>query len=508
MSAPLHSCGNKSPLPNRFWANFPFLFVNGLAASVVWGFMLAFCFFSEPTIDDLNRATSAREIGLIESVQWEYNNWSGRWLGVGISYAVGGAADLTKYYPLILLTYIFLLFAGLVSLLRFTVCGPFTWLSAIFCGFVGLAIYWNHAPAPGETFYWATGGLENHVSLAIIFASFTTFLRVTDSFAAASTKLTALKFILASTLSALISGFHELYACVWMTLAASAVLFSLAMGAHTRVTLFWCLITVAAIGGFLIVLLAPGNDVRISNFEDSKNIKLSLLLTLHQILMYLRPWMANPTQLAASFALLLAPTSLPSPAWLRTHKTLFRIGVPLVGLALILGCFFAGGYSRGKPLGERPLNAVHLLFLVFWFATLLIWKWTLPTQDHHGSDELRQFAQRLALLLLSMFLVTSGHMATGAIADLRDRAIPYREVTLERYHLAKQAKVVGQVDLVVPPRTTRPGIFNEVDLNEDPTSAPNVAFARYFGLESVRVQQADDDPDDQLNPPNDQQAVH
>src|SRR5207245_2168212 len=134
------------------------------------------------------------------------------------------------------------------------------------------AIYWTRMPSPGETFYWMTGGIENHLSIALTITILAMATRLNQSNelpqptrfrgVAATTALCILTIVAAGT--------HELTGVnLVMLMAAGRV-----TAGRDKPRWTWTALTAAALGGFVIVYFAPGNSVRTEYFEHHGQLRL------------------------------------------------------------------------------------------------------------------------------------------------------------------------------------------------------------------------------------------
>lgn len=453
------------------------------SASIVWVFLVAFFFFAQPISDDFNRAVEVSRRGVIESIQSEYYGWSGRWLGGGLSYVVASIGDITRWYWLMLLVTGSVCFLGLYCAFRMILPNAIPSREVFCLAYVGVALYWSTMPAPGETFYWLTGAFENHLSIVVMLCVLGRIAVLTRRNEKQQDFSFYSEICALSICSFVIPGFHELFGCVWICLLCYGFCWCLATGAAATIRSAWAVCLMFGVGGLILVMAAPGNDVRIASQEYHPNLQTALLLAFKQLFVSLRGWIGNPAVIATSFLLLLKPERVEKGSGANVRLLWFwRYGFPLCGIIVVAGCMFGGAVARGKPLADRPLNAVYALFLIFWFGTLFLWKVTSVSTRYS-----RFPPYAFAVCLFSFALVFTGRLSAGAVSDLRDRAGLYRQDALGRYQVARDAVRRDDLKLVVAAYSHRPKVFKSVDLGVNADDGPNQAFARYFGLDSVVV---------------------
>ena len=222
--------------------------------------------------------------GLIPSVVWTYNNWSGRWASIGLETVVLGALPITRFYPV----WIILIAVASAWLIYFAArrfgCQPSAalLLTALLAG-----IYWANMPSIGEGMFWVTGEVENVLSLALAIA-----LLALLASCNADRPLTGWRFAIAAALAFSVPGMHEVVGLILvsvLTLSTAVAFIRKVPGRLTllAICLFACL-------GFAIVVVAPGNSIRVlyqNSMYDPQSGNLRVAGSFVKVsLVYLLPW--------------------------------------------------------------------------------------------------------------------------------------------------------------------------------------------------------------------------
>jgi hypothetical protein len=427
--------------------------------------------YAHPQADDLFRAARVRELGVVASVRLECTTWSGRWLGTGISYLVSSFLDVRRHYGLLLGT------IALTSLLAtYVLVGgvlrdlPRRWALAFSAALT--ALLWTGLPDPGDSFYWFTGAVENQLCVALGLALIGWLLRMP-----ARSRLSAPRAARLAGVAALafaIPGIHELYGAM--------LAFVLCLGAlvvtGTKRTEWWVAAAACAVG-LLLVVLAPGNTVRLNHPHPPRS--LATLLHLAHLGPLFAIWIASPRLLAASLAFVLHPAVRRlQPSW-AASKVPWRWLIPSATLALELFGFVACYWLVGG-VPPRTLSALYRIFLLGWFATLFAWTRHAPEESSPALDR----AWQASVLAFGVALVVSSNART-ALEDLRWRAAPYDHAFRQRDAFVESAAERGDLHAGVPALPTEPVLFLHWDVVNDPSDFRNWQSAFFYRLRSLRV---------------------
>jgi hypothetical protein len=346
-----------------------------------------------------------------------------------------------------------------------------------------LALYWVGMPNPSETVYWMVGSTDNLTGLALSLLLLAGLLRcqarVTPSGLAIGGGL--------SMLAVLIPGFHELFGLLLCIVLAGGTL-KMWLARQDLRRWLWAACLAAALVGFLVVYVAPGNAVRRASFPLTGNVGQTLYLTVKQVTLYVIPWILDLRLLTGTALLLmLAPRPL-----IGRQQSCSNMNVVIVGLtwvtAFMIG-FPAAAWATGIYMDYRTVNGIYLVFLTGWFWIIVML--------------VRQFAEREERLMVAtplmrhmvVALFAAAMLLTGntwkALQDLPNAAPTYSKAMHERWRVLEAAHAGGEQDAVVEPlQKERPQSFiarNYFELREDPEHWENWCLAHAYGLRTVRL---------------------
>lgn len=436
--------------------------------------------YAHPLADDFARGYKGRVQGIVPSIVNEYFTWTGRWAACSLSYFLTASFDIVRFYPL-LLTIIPLALAMAVYLLVQASEIGVTRLQRAAVTAAILAIYWAGLPDPGDNFYWLTGSVDNVAGLVVSLL----LLAGLIGFRVRTPLLSLLAGVGLSLLAVLATGFHEVFGLILCVVLAGGTLRAWLAGDSRR--WLWTVCLAAAIIGFLIVYIAPGNGVRRAEFPLAANFGVTLQLTIKQGVSNVTPWVLDIRLLSATIVLLiLAPRALIERHQSGRIKTRDIMIVVLTWATAIFSAFAAVSWAIGMKMAPRTLDGIYFIFLAGWFWVLIM--------------VMRQFAERdepliiasplLRRIAVAMFVVAM--LLTGntwkALQDLRGAAPVYSAAMDTRYSSLAAAAARGEQDATVEPLPQHPESFIKYfELREDPDYWENWSVAHYFGLNTVRM---------------------
>jgi hypothetical protein len=412
--------------------------------------------------------------GLIPSVVWTYNNWSGRWASIGLETVVLGALPVTHFYP------VWIILIALVSvwLIYFAArrfgCRPSAalLLTALLAG-----IYWANMPSIAEGVFWVTGAIENVLSLALAVA-----LLALLSSSNADRPLKAWRFAIAAALAFAAPGMHELVGLILVLVLTLSTAVIFIRKRPDRLT--WLAICLIACLGFAIVVVAPGNAIRAlyqySLYDPQKGNIRVVGSFLKVSLEYLLPWLLD-LKLWMLCAIVVFDPAFQS----------FRQGIPsinrkvAVGLqACILFLVVAGPiWTLKSPPPARTLDLISGVFLIGSLAVAVVVSKALPEVS---IPRLRAPFLSLIVFLIAVLIAASPNNAMVAMDLISGRTQGWNAQLTQRFATLKASDAHSEV-LVDSLDRNHPNSYFGGDIGPNPGTWSNRCVAQYFGVASVKV---------------------
>jgi hypothetical protein len=418
-------------------------------------------------------------------VQWTYSHWTGRWAALGFQALLFSRLPLLSIYPAILLGLQLVQFLAVLAFWH-TLVGSAVSLRAR----LGLALgffAFLHAgyPAPGETVYWATGGLEYQlsVSLAILLlAALCSDLR----FPLLPSQILTRGFAL-GLFGFVVTGFHELVAVMLLGVLFTGTIVIL-LERRPGIWL-WVIPLLFVAVGCAVSLLAPGNAERAAtDFPHGRSASQGAIALARLLLRVLR-WI-DVRLLAASVLLILTVGLNVHESRNTSERERARTwSIPLAGALIFLGTCIAIAYMTGGPGNGRVQNLLYVAFCLAWSTSLLTLLRVGPDLSYLADNAFVRIARPVAAVLLGVALISSINNGS-ATRDLVLEVAAWRRAMPLRYEIVRQAARLDgtTADVVIPPVAHPATFYRGFDVGPNAETPSNRAFAKYFGVRSVRVE--------------------
>ncbi|MGA3089593.1 MAG: DUF6056 family protein [Terriglobales bacterium] len=435
-------------------------------------------FFSTPVIGQIP--------GILHYISSMYFNWTGRWAGVGVETLLLTTSPLPGAYPWLVFTLIATQCLLVYLAIRLLGGNP---RRAMYLGAVITSVYWANMPGPQEGMFWIPGAVESQLPLTLVSLLFALVLSRRPT---STEQSTVLATIGASVLGFVTPAFHELAGEV-LVLALSAITAIAFLSKSTRRKM-WLIVWTASVIGFVVVLIAPGNSVRMgwtgwpgtppSIVPDRGSylaaIKGTLWATMHSVL----PWCLDFKHWLLAALLWLDPwvaalrKKFPGLNSFRAVAGFLLVWISLISLAIGSAIFNLGSQPPG-----RTMNFIYGIFLMGWIA--LAFLVPRPNPSFSFPPAYRAATLSIALFLLSALVVTSDN-TVGSIGDIvRGRARAWDEELNRRSALLKSAD--RNADVLLPPLSESPRILPTYDVSDSPNGWSNRCLSQYFSVGSVQI---------------------
>lgn len=346
---------------NNIYLNF--LILTGLIALLPF---LMLTLYNHPSMDDFTFALRDENGGFFEIQKESYSNWSGRYFGTAIARLNPMRFEGFNAYKVYSL-FIILLYLVSNIFLFYRLLRPFFNLRSI-AAFTSLfiVIYLVQMPDIAQGMYWFMGYMAYFLAdIGILFLL--GILLKLNSTKGLYTRL-LLKAV-ALLLAVAIAGSNELSMLI---LNASLLLLLITQWQlYQKLSPFYTGLFLLALSLGLVVVLAPGNYVRMDGQVKSGNLLYSLtgagLMTAYGFLKW------SVIVLIASI-LYLITWAIPLANFTK-NKAIFKVSMPLALLwyiATLLTMNFVFIWSTGFRAGSRVENVIYFFFVYGWFFLLQI----------------------------------------------------------------------------------------------------------------------------------------
>jgi hypothetical protein len=461
--------------------------IAGLVPAVFLLKLFAPTLYSIPESDDFCFAYSHLQSGFGGTLWTFYHSAIGRVVPVllmQIPAAISSVTFIDYFLGNVLTLVVFeILFAAATVFVMSRVwpLGSFTqWIAT---GAALAAAITCEAPSIREMLYWLPGVSCYMVPAAIAVLVFVEFINAVENGTEFS-PWTARALAIGCFVAALCNEFTP----AWLIGIVICSLLARKIFGHQLQIREHALIGLAAVAGYAILLLAPGNAVRMGQFSTAGSFIHSLVEALNFSLIGLGRMLREPA--TASWLAIAALLTIVQPEQTEVpdrKRKLLAAGVALVSLGCGYFEYFVHQFATGNRLVERAQNEA-LIFVLFGLTMSVV------LLARSFRDPIRQ---RLEVLVpprsLAAALVPAG-VAILAIVPLyyssnatllRVEQASFRAFWLEAIERHVNLTLSTERSLTIPKYRATPSALTSFDVTDDPTRLPNDCIARFYGRDAV-----------------------
>jgi hypothetical protein len=453
--------------------------------AVVMLIATALLFLAGPAADDFCRAMIA---DLRAHAVETYLTHAGRWLTVGflVPLLLHRIDLFSPQYGALLLVLWIGYFATFLFLIRVVIGPSAGWRTSVAASLLIGVVWWCGLPAPGQTIYWASAGLEYGLGFqaaAVLFG----LIAVQSGRWAERGAYPAGAAVALGTL--LVTGFHEIVALCVLGLLVVMTVYAFIQRLQSRF-LMLCLTAVALVGA-AVSLFAPGNAVRAARggaSPSASELVYSLYLDWYQRVI---PWLTDPRLLCLSFLLLSsARFATLQPRWRSAVLDRHWWLIPIVTLLMVFGCLAVPAVVLGQPGPGRLHNLAYSIFVVGWFLTLFSAGRAMPLET---TPAVRALRTAVGVLFVAAILFTGNMQDVVSAITGRSNAWQWHRWVEALEDKGSRARMQGRSELVLSDVPAGPRLYVEGFQrapDRDPASFINRCLADYLGLSLVIVDPA------------------
>lgn len=401
---------------------------------------LVLSFFCHPAFDDFCNTVQALSMSFIQRQIHVYKNFDGRFFAV----AVASLNPLTfrsfAGYKAVGLLIILLTFLSIFSFVSALLKSSFSRIDKLIAAGFLMALFCNQMPEVTEIFYFMTGVIVYQIPTILTLFFFALAIKSSEK----PKRVKLFMTILSCVLLVAIVGSNETSMLIIALLVFSITINLWLEKSEQRWT--WLIFSVVTIVCGAVVILAPGNAVRGSNFPDRQRFFFSLVMSLKQVARFLLIWLLNPAFILGTLFFVPIAARLSDKISAVRNLHINPVISSLILLTIVfLGCFPA--YWATGIMGQfRTANVAYFFFLIGWFVNLIIWVNYLKLKRGLTIAELPSYVYVIGVpLLLCTILFTNNTKV--ALADLLSRrAYRYDQAVKERYVQFEQCARAGTMD--------------------------------------------------------------
>jgi hypothetical protein len=472
----------------------------GLAQSGVWIlvglvpiiFLLrsfALTLYSVPESDDFCFSYMNRENGFAETIWIFYRSLVGRIVPLAVIQlpaTISGATGFDYFICYVVtLAGLEICFAAAILVFAFRMWPRGSVLQNIAFGAAFAATMLGAAPSLRELLYWLPGVACYTLPGVIVALVLGEFVRAAES----GTRITPVTTSMLA-LGCLVASLCNEFTPPWLI---GLVLCSLAVRRIFQSDLQireHAVIGGATLLGFLIMLLAPANAVRMAQFPMAGNVGHSLWEAFLYSLPNLMHFFAEPTTGPWLVFVILYTAAQPQPANVSAWNRRFLAAlVPIFCLACGYLAYFTHQYATDIRLSTRAQNEVVILLVSGLTVSATLLARTFYDPIHHLIEGLMpgqrgSFAVAAIPIALCAILILPLYFSKTSTL-LRSEQGSFHTFWLESMMRHARLTLSMETDLVVASHTVFPTALMGGDMTDDPSRLPNDCIARFYEKNAV-----------------------
>jgi hypothetical protein len=357
----------------------------------------------------------------------------------------------------------------------------------IFVGTAMSAVALSNVPELRELLYWLPGTACYAVPAAIVLPVFAVFICSAES----RSRITPIEAGMLSV-GCFVAALCNEFTPVWMLgLILGSVIYR---AAFWRDEVQWgvhAVIGASTLAGLAILLLAPGNSVRMGMFPTSGDLGRSVGEAFNYFVTTVKIF-ARDGRTAVWIIIVLVFTALQPPPARKGGRE--RLLLAMLALMFALGCtylaFFTAEYAMGGPPPPRAQNETTFLLGagITISAALLV-----RALQSRGLSGLMAFPSKarlageavVAVALGAALIVPLSNSATMRL--LRSEQVSFRTFWLEGMARHAQLSLAKEDSFVLAALTVLPTVLSAGEIGELPDRLPNDCIARFYGKKAVVV---------------------
>jgi hypothetical protein len=422
----------------------------------------------------------AERLGLLRSIWFWRNIWSGRYSAYGFDWLTTKLfppQNIPFFIPVALIIWAAVNTWAIFLILKSRSEKTNNFPAALLLGSVSVFITLAASPFIQQSFFWIDGFRAYTLPVILLavylIPYFLLFHKINSKpKAAAAVFLSFLLFLASGGLSETFAAFQFALLVFWI--GYYWIIERPAKIDNTLLLLFGGLI--GSLLAILVIFTAPGNAVRQSFFPPPPNLFDLISISLTGYGSFIYEIISTPEKITALLAGILAAAWAGSLFNGRLDSHGRKIFLQIAGaLLLSFSCFPPGVYGYSEPPPDRVLIIATfiltalLMSAAFWTGNLL--------RQHIQKIAM---AQGLLFLITAIFLLSSAWMNAGILYNSRMVYIEYAQEWDRADAIIKAAKVEGKEVITIQATPNWAGMDQ---LNDNPNHWVNECYSSFYGIQ-------------------------
>jgi hypothetical protein len=451
-----------------------------VAASValfilVW--LASIALYAMPESDDYCVTNRVNSMGLVGMVKSYYLHQMGRLTSL---VAIAAPAVVSKVTGVdYVVVYPVILICGMAIFLAVSVYWAgrmwtgLSWPERFLAGAMLCAASFVLAISLREMLYWISGSASYMVPALFVIIILVELVRS----AANETVLSTGQIVVLSAIGFLGALANEFTPFWIVALVAGSALYRAFYHPRPQLAGHAAMLTATFIG-LAILLLSPGNAVRMAAYPEGGKIAASFSMGLYYLWLELvRHYTESATWAWLGFVALFSVFVVPSQPRPAARLLVLIVGLVAAVLAGLYTAYVIAYFATAEDLATRGRNEVVVFLLAGGGCAVALAARFLPSLGHHAHVRMTAL---VACGLLSFLLLDS--VALGYVRAEESQFATFWSESVQRHQFLRTTK---DLDVVVPKRSVKPSMLMDGELTKNPGQLPNDCVGEFYGKRSV-----------------------
>ena len=441
-------------------------------------------FFSRYLADDYCFSSLIKENGFWGGLIQQYVSWSNRfsaYLLTAISELFGQNA--IQFLPGLMILFLTISLVWNARIILKVLQFEDSWIVSLFLGEMVTFFILFEAPDLFQSLYWRSG-MVSYFAPLVLFAVIQALLLIQFQDKNRLNINKGLLYGLTAILIFFAMGTSETYAALQIGyLLIVGVILGIRIKSLRRIPFLYYLSIFAAFIGSLIILIAPGNQVRLQYLNSTKDLFSVVSLSMTNSLLFIyQSFRGLPVPTLVSFFIaffLFYHLSAQKNSDISGKQALLLIGSILVCIIFLIACLCSPtAYSMLAYPEQRSLILARMILVI---ATTLVGAIS-GVASHRFMDRIIDTCLVSILLIgfLCLYPLRTAYQTWQQIPIVQERAIAWDVRQAEIF----KAKNAGMMNIEIKPMNSIDGIY---EITADPQFWVNQCAAGYYGVVSIQA---------------------
>jgi len=430
-------------------------------------------FFVHPIGDDFTYAFKGKNENMISCLIGEYLTWNGRYFSnvlVLINPISFNNFALYKAIPIVL---IILSVFSFYYFIKTFMAGSLSKTELFNISLILSLLFFYQMPDLSEGIYWYTSAVTYHIAnIMFLFYACLLYHFFKGKYICNSMFFS---FLLLIFLLLINFGFNEIHVLIFVLMFSTIIIIS-HINKFNIIRNYSLVLLLISLLLALFVIVAPGNSLRASNFENNFNFFHSLKNSTAQTLRFFLYWTNSAVLILLSiFYIEFHKKVVKSNTLFAKSFYLTPLWSGLLLIIVIMSGSFPAYWATGIQGQLRTMNVSYFLFILLWFINLSVWINTFD-KKHNLKINIPPIISMIFMIFIFLSLVFTKN-GSKVVSDIyRKKLYSFDKQMKERYLLINSEQDTIYFKPIIDP----PESIFVYDITDEPEHWKNASYSIFF----------------------------